>query len=292
MVRRLAVAGILCCVALAAAQQPTSQTASAPASQAASVPASRATSVPSSRAASVPASQATSVPSSRAASVPASQAASAPWPSSASAPAEPTQADLLAADSLRHSAMSMIYARWGTRGRAGRLVALATYAQKLDPGNIQTAWVLSNIYESRGQAADAEEMMWRRFLEDPNDFDLGVRYLRMGLAARAKPDEQQTFLQTVADNAALPETLRAQAIVEQARMFMANKERDQARQQYMRAATGSVPPGGVARCHQYHRSPTVSGGQGRNAGEHDSGQPARSRPGQRPGLLADGFGPA
>jgi tetratricopeptide (TPR) repeat protein len=200
----MALAGILCCAALAAAQQTPNQ------------------------AASVPASQATSAPASRAASAPASQAASAPGPSSASAPAEPSEADLLAADSLRHSVMSMVYARWGTQSRAGRLVALAAYAQKLAPADLQTAWIMSNIYEGRGEAASAEEMMWRRFQEDPNDFELGVRYLGAGIAARTNPDERQAFLQSVADNTALPKELRAQAIVEQAKKFMVDKDKEKA----------------------------------------------------------------
>ena len=62
---------------------------------------------------------------------------------------QPTQADLLASESLRRSAMSMVHARWGIRGRAARLMALASYARQLAPGDVRTAAILSSIYQSR-----------------------------------------------------------------------------------------------------------------------------------------------
>jgi tetratricopeptide (TPR) repeat protein len=168
---------------------------------------------------------------------PASQAASAapvpaipptttqpPAVAAGTAASQPAEADLLAAESLRHSAMSMIYARWDARGRAGRLVALAAYAQKLDPANVQAAWIMSNIYQSRGQASAAEGALWRQLQADPNDFNLGLSYINVGLSARGKPDERQAFLQSIVENAALPDPLRAQAVVEQGRVFFENRD--------------------------------------------------------------------
>ncbi|MCJ7544304.1 MAG: HEAT repeat domain-containing protein, partial [Phycisphaerae bacterium] len=154
----------------------------------------------------------------------------ATWPAS-----QPSEADRLAADSLRHSAMSMIHARWGTRGRAGRLVALAAYAQRLLPGDLQTAWVLSSIYVSRQETAAAEEVMLLRLRAEPNDFALGTDYIRVGLAARAKPSDRQAFLQSIMDNPGWPDALRAQAAVEQGKAFMFDRANDQAVPLFTRA---------------------------------------------------------
>ena len=171
-------------------------------------------------------------------SAPATSRASSTVPTD-SAPAtsrpEPTEADRLAADSLRHSAMSMIHARWGTQGRAGRLVALAAFAQKLVPNDLQTAWVLSSIYESRYEAAAAEQTALLRLQADPSDYVLGLDYVRLGLAARAKPSDRQTFLQAIIDNPAWPDSLRAHATVEQGRTLLTDRQNAQAAQLFAKA---------------------------------------------------------
>ncbi len=161
--------------------------------------------------------------------------AEAPATATAPSASQPTEADQLAAASLRHSAMSMIHARWGTRGRAGRLVALAAYAQKLFPGDLRTAWVLSSIYDSRREAAAAEEVMLLRLRAEPRDFGLGTDYIRIGLAARAKPSDRQAFLQSILDNPDWPDALRAQAAAEQGKAFMSDRLDYQALQLFTRA---------------------------------------------------------
>lgn len=163
------------------------------------------------------------------ASGPSAGVTSAPAPAPATSPgAQPSEADRLAADSLRHSAMSMIHARWGTQGRAGRLVALAAYAQKLAPGDLRTAWVLSSIYDSRREYTAAEEAVLQQLLADRKDFALGSDYIRVGLAAGAKPSDREAFLQAIMDSPDWPDPLRAQAAVEQGKAFMFNKLNTQA----------------------------------------------------------------
>jgi tetratricopeptide (TPR) repeat protein len=164
-----------------------------------------------------------------------SLATSAPATIPSYAASQPSQADQLAADSLRHSAMSMIHARWGTRGRAGRLVALAAFAHKLAPADLRTAWVLSGIYDSRRDSSAAEDMMLVRLRADPSDFTLGMDYVRVGLAARARPDDRQAFLKTIMDNPTWPDALRAQAAVEQGQALMSERNTFEALQLFNRA---------------------------------------------------------
>jgi len=131
--------------------------------------------------------------------------------------------------------MSMIYARWGTRGRAGRLVALAGLAERLVPDDPNTAWILSNIFEIRREPRAAADAMRIRLQADPSDHALGVSYLRMGAAARDRPDDRTQFLQSVLDDMAYPDSLRAQAAVELGRMLMEAAQKAEALQMFGRA---------------------------------------------------------
>ena len=118
----------------------------------------------------------------------------------------------------------------------GPLVALAAYAQKLVPGDLETAWVLSSIYDSRREAAAAEEVMLLRLrgrarATSPWAWTTSASAWLPG----PSPSDRQAFLQSIMDNSAWPDALRAQAAVEQGRAFLADRLSSQALQLFTRA---------------------------------------------------------
>ncbi len=165
----------------------------------------------------------------------ASAPTSAPHDSPAVATTAPSQGDILAAESLRRSAMSMIHARWRTRGRAGRLIALASYAQRLTPNDPNTAWLLANIYQSRREPAAAAKAMSIQLRADPNDHALGVNYLLAGIAAKSVPSEKIAFAQSVFVDKSYPDPLRSQAAVELGKIFLSRGDKDYAVQMFVQA---------------------------------------------------------
>ena len=150
------------------------------------------------------------------AGVAASGAASAPAPPPASTLAPPPASaaaaeDLLAAESLKHSAISLVYAPPGTPARAGRLVAAARFAESLNPGDPRIALLLADICESQGRLPEAADAARRALAANPQDYALGLRWLRLKLATLQTAEQRVKFLDSVAGDAGLPGELEAEA---------------------------------------------------------------------------------
>jgi len=149
--------------------------------------------------------------------------------------------DLLAAESLRYSAMSLIHASPQTPGRAGRLVALGKFAQKLQPDHPKTAWLLGSIYEIQGRLAEAAEATRVQLMREPANYALGLKYLRLGAAACSQADERAEFFRSLMDGP-WPNPLRAQAAMGLSRL-LAGQGRQQEADEAAKQATRLDPDG-------------------------------------------------
>lgn len=79
------------------------------------------------------------------------------WAGAGAEPAAPSAADEIAVEGLIRSARQLTIAPPDTPGRAGRLVAITRFAERLHPAQAETQWLLANIYESQGKVAQAAE---------------------------------------------------------------------------------------------------------------------------------------
>ncbi|RPI59900.1 MAG: hypothetical protein EHM48_08145, partial [Planctomycetaceae bacterium] len=150
--------------------------------------------------------------------------AGAPASVAASASAAASEADVLAADGLRFSAMSLVYASPKTPGRAGRLIALTQYADRLVPNDPKTNWLLANIYESQDKLPQAAAALEVCLKADPANHALGERWLRAAVAALNNADDRLKFLADVIARQDLPAPLRADAAAMSAGIFHNQKE--------------------------------------------------------------------
>ena len=141
----------------------------------------------------------------------------------ATAPASPPgAAGRLAAESLRNSAFSMVHSPAGTPARARRLVALVSFADRLEPGHPQTQWMLSNIHESQGKVALAAEALARCRLARGDDHALAVRWLALSVEKfGADLSARVRFLRSVIARKDLPAAVLAEAAWLLARLYEA-----------------------------------------------------------------------
>lgn len=127
--------------------------------------------------------------------------------------ASPAQGDVLAAESLRHSAAALVNAPPDTPARAARLVVIARFAERLDPTNPAGCRLLANIYEIQGKPALAGESLAVCLRQSPTDHALGVRWLTDKLAALDNADQRIKLLRSVTDDESFTPALRAEAAV-------------------------------------------------------------------------------
>jgi tetratricopeptide (TPR) repeat protein len=161
-------------------------------------------------------------------------AGAAPAGASTSAVAEearpPSQADELAAASLRDSALELVYAPSTTESRAGRLVAVANYSWKLAPNDPQTATILSDIYQGRDELASALEMTQFLLKLRPKDFALLRAQLRLGVATRPKGDDQVAFLGSFINDETRPPAIRSEAAIAMNNVLTRMGQKDRAQE--------------------------------------------------------------
>jgi len=131
----------------------------------------------------------------------------------------PSQADSLAAESLRHSAVELTVASPDVPARAGRLVAIARMAERLQPGDPRTGLLLANIYETQGKAAQAAESLKLCLDAAGEDHSLAVRWLVTKLAGMDNAEQRIAFLESVLAGKAFSRALQAEAAVELAEIF-------------------------------------------------------------------------
>jgi tetratricopeptide (TPR) repeat protein len=164
------------------------------------------------------------------ASIPASPAR---WAIPASAPASaPAASDLLAAASLRASALDMVYSPSGTPARAARLVAFARFACKLQPDDPRTNWLLSNIYETQGHFGQAADAVSRYLGSYPQDYGAALRWLGLRLGALERAEDRLALLEAVGAQADVPAAVRAEAAAQAGQILLARGDKAKAREAY------------------------------------------------------------
>ena len=158
--------------------------------------------------------------------------------STASAPTTataPSAEDVAAAESLRNSALALMYSPSPELGKMQRIEVLGNYAEKLQPGDPRTGVVLSYVYENQGNLEAAAGVAWRRLSVEPMDYALGVRYLQLASAVPKRPNEKRAFLESVLNKEQVPASLRSQAASFLADLQLRAGQKEQAAQLLLQA---------------------------------------------------------
>ncbi|MFW6066686.1 MAG: tetratricopeptide repeat protein, partial [Planctomycetota bacterium] len=152
------------------------------------------------------------------------------------APTDAEQAEGPAAEGLVHSAVGLIHAPADTPARAGRLVVLLLYAQRLDPRDAETCRLLAGVYESRNQPALAAKNLenCREALKHPC-YEVDCRRLVLLLDQRERTEDRMALLEDMLADDNLPPSVRAVAAVKMARLHRGRGELRDARDAYERA---------------------------------------------------------
>ena len=165
-------------------------------------------------------------------SLPGRGATTASAPATGSAPGSP---QTLAAGSLVHSARSLISAPADVPARAGRIVALCRFADKLGPADPRIHWLLGGIYEIQGRHADAARS-WRLWLaKSPDDHSAAIRWLDAELAVRQSAGAREAFIPTIVADTTRPAPLRAEAAARYGQILLGQGHKDRARQEFQQA---------------------------------------------------------
>jgi len=178
-------------------------------------------------------SQATSAPAAAPVVVPGgavSLPASAPAATSA-----PSQEDTLAAESLRNSALGLLYAPRADSSRSQRLLALASYAQRLQPNDPDTAAMLGYVYQDQGDVENAVRMAGVQLSADYGDYAQGVYYLQLASSSLNRLDDKRAFLESILSKQELPAPLRGEAAYMLGEMLLQGGQKEQAIQLYSQA---------------------------------------------------------
>ncbi len=144
-------------------------------------------------------------------------------------PAQETNpADILAAQSLLHSAQSMVYAPPKTPARAKRLIALAKFAEKFSPEEPEVNRLFANIiYTSQGKLAQSA-LAGEKYLKSfPDDYKQGVFWLNLNLDTLNDAEKRIEFLDSVTQRKDFSNNLKAQAAALSARIHLGQGEKKQ-----------------------------------------------------------------
>ena len=146
------------------------------------------------------------------------------------APQVISQADRLAAASLRHSAFNMVHSPADVPARGARLVAMTRFSDRLLGGDLQTHRLFIQIYQMQDEpklAAGSAEVLLG---DAPADYRVGSQWLAFQLSALDDAAARLEFLQSTLQREDLAATVRAESGVEAARIYVGQGELDQARQ--------------------------------------------------------------
>lgn len=131
---------------------------------------------------------------------------------------KPTEGDLLAAESLRHAAVEMTCASSSTPARAGRLVVLCRFADRLAPSEPRTARLLADVYFAQARPEDEAGALEDYLEAFPADHALRLRWAAARLQGIQSAGDRAAFLQSLADRKDLPGAFRAEAAAMLARI--------------------------------------------------------------------------
>ncbi len=139
----------------------------------------------------------------------------------------PTEADRLGAASLRNGARHMSISP-DAPARAGRLVALTLFADRLVPGESETNWLLVNIHESQGNLSLAAKSAADLLKAYPSDYSLGRLWMQLELASHQTAEDRLAFLGSVMEDTARAAPLRADAAVLSASILLGQGRENEA----------------------------------------------------------------
>lgn len=143
-------------------------------------------------------------------------------------------ADALAAESLHHSAMSLVHAPIA-HARAGRLVVLAGRADSLVPGTPRFKRLLAGIYETQGDLASARNALEMCLAAKPGDHRLGVGWLGLQLDTMEDAEGRAEFLSNLAKQVDRSSPLRAEAAAMLGQILLGRGRRSAALDMFDRA---------------------------------------------------------
>ena len=125
---------------------------------------------------------------------------------------EPNQDARLAAESFLNSAIEMTCCPSSTPARAGRLVVLSHFADRLTPGDWRVDRLLADIYLAQADPNAEIKALDAYLAGQPNDYQVRVRWMNARLAGMQNVADRDAFLRSVAERKDLDESVRAQAL--------------------------------------------------------------------------------
>ena len=126
--------------------------------------------------------------------------------------------DVLAAESFRNSAVEMACSTSAAPGRAGRLVVLSRFAERLVPGDWRTNRLLADIYLARADG-DAEARALAAYLKAfPGDCARYLRWVTLRLGGMQTADQRAGLLESLVDRKDVSPAIRAEVAVMLARL--------------------------------------------------------------------------
>ncbi|MBN1943205.1 MAG: hypothetical protein JW849_07920 [Phycisphaerae bacterium] len=137
--------------------------------------------------------------------------------SAAEAPSAADAPNALLVEGLLHSAMNL-YHTPSAVARAGRLVAISEYLASIAPNDPRARRLLADVYQSRGELAQAAAAAKSLLNAAPGDFAAGRRWLRFQLETLNRAGERIEFLTSILKDGAYPKPLQSVAAVELARI--------------------------------------------------------------------------
>jgi len=146
----------------------------------------------------------------------------------------PADDGVLAARSVRHSAMSLVYEP-NALARAERLIALVGMADRLLPNDPKTHELYAFIYRSLGQRSGELRALEVQLNANPNDYAKAVQWISLRLSMAGSTEQATAVLDSIAAQAAWPAEVRAYALAERARLELSRGNRSTALQYCNRA---------------------------------------------------------
>ena len=125
---------------------------------------------------------------------------------------------VLAAESFRHSAVGMICSGSRTPARAGRLVVLGRFADRLVAGEASTSRLLADISLAQADPNGEARALAAYLRSFPSDCDQTLRWVSVRLGQLQTADERAAFLQLVVGRKDLGRPVRAETAAMLARL--------------------------------------------------------------------------
>lgn len=113
--------------------------------------------------------------------------------------------------SLLHSAKSLTQSTREVPSRAGRLVVITQFADRLVPNNPQLHLLLSDIYQSQRNWNQAARSATIVYLAEPTDYMRGLRWMTQNTSLYQTAEQRVRLLGAIAEDPKLQPALRSEA---------------------------------------------------------------------------------